>query len=204
MTIDPRNQRPDQEWERDLESVRSKWDSLHHSEPPDLLDQAVLNRAKLELETRGRSYRKQPSLKWLGAFATAAVVVLALTLTIEQEQQSPLPAGGEADGIRLDRDKEFADQADAAEDTTVTRARLESPTRPALSKSAENYPLAEMKMAETAAPAKPAEAEVPDAEDWIEKLLALKASGQDARLAEELSAFRAAYPQYTLPPELEE
>ena len=204
MTIDPRNHRPDQEWERDLESVRSKWDSLQKAEPPELLNQAVLNRAKLELETRGRTYRKRPSLKWLGAFATAAVVVLAFTLTIEQEQHAPVPVVEEADGIRLDRDNGFADQAEAHTDTVVTRAKQELPVKPALQKSAVNSPIAEMKMTDAAAPPEPAEDEVPSAEDWIEKLLGLKESGQDERLAEELTAFRAAYPEYTLPPGLED
>jgi len=204
MTIDPQNHRPDQELERDLESVRSRWDSLQKPGPPELVNQAVLNRAKRELETQGPASLKRPSLKWLGAFATAAVVVLAFTLTIEQEQHAPVPVVEEADGIRLDRDNEFADQAEAYTDTAVTRAKQELPVKPALRKSAVNSPIAEMKMADAAAPPEPAEDEVPSAEDWIEKLLRLKESGQDASLAEELAAFRAAYPDYALPPGLDD
>jgi hypothetical protein len=61
-----------------------------------------------------------------------------------------------------------------------------------------------MKMTDAAVPPEPAEDEVPSAEDWIEKLLRLKESGQDASLAEELAAFRAAYPDYALPPGLDD
>ncbi len=55
-------------------------------EPPDLLDQAVLNAARRQLE---RSRRRR-SMGWLGAFATAAVVVLALTIVVRQDLPGPV------------------------------------------------------------------------------------------------------------------
>ena len=52
----------------DLGAVQSAWSELEQCEPPDLLDQAVLNAARRQLE---RSRRRR-SMGWLGAFATAA------------------------------------------------------------------------------------------------------------------------------------
>jgi hypothetical protein len=42
-----------------------------------------------------------------------------------------------------------------------------------------------------------------DADSWIQHLLQLKENGQETALAEGVEAFRKAYPEYPLPPELE-
>ncbi len=204
MTTDPRNRQPEQAYEQDLEALRSAWDRLEKAEPPDLTNQAVLSLAKRELEAQGRAFRKRRSFKWLGAFATATIVVLALTLTIEQEQHSPVPAIEEADGIRLDRVKEFADEAEAPADTAAVKAGRENLSKHVPRQNVASAPAAEMKMADADALPESAENELPGAEDWIEQLLLLKESGQDASLAEELAAFRAAYPDYVLPPGLDD
>ncbi|MFC1696215.1 hypothetical protein ACFL1C_08870, partial [Pseudomonadota bacterium] len=44
---------------------------------------------------------------------------------------------------------------------------------------------------------------LPDAESWILRLMQLKESGQEDKLAEELEAFQKAFPDYPLPPELD-
>ena len=42
----------------------------------------------------------------------------------------------------------------------------------------------------------------PEAVEWVERMLALEAAGRTSELAAELAAFRAAYPDYPLPPAL--
>ena len=71
MTSDPRDQQSGPEFEQDLKAVRSAWSGLEQTDPPELLNQAVLNTARRELNTRRRS---RP-LRWLGGFATATVIV---------------------------------------------------------------------------------------------------------------------------------
>jgi len=46
--------------------------------------------------------------------------------------------------------------------------------------------------------------DLPDPEEWIQRLLLLKQSQLYEKLEEELAAFRVAYPDHPLPPELEE
>ena len=43
---------------------------------------------------------------------------------------------------------------------------------------------------------------VPEADAWIERLLLLRETRQGEKLVEELAAFREAFPDYPLPPEL--
>ncbi len=56
---------PDMELERDLQSIRDGLASQGHEEPPAMLDQAVLNAARRDLEAK-----KRRPLRWVGTFAT--------------------------------------------------------------------------------------------------------------------------------------
>ena len=100
--MNPRDNKPETDpgagWEEDLEAVRSTLSGMESVEPPDLLDQAVLNTARRELAAS----RRKP-MRWIGAFATATVVVLAMTIVIQQEQKTPGP--GRQNGIKLNADK---------------------------------------------------------------------------------------------------
>lgn len=208
MTSDPRDQNHDQELEHDLDAVRSAWSALEKAEPPGLLDQAVLNAAHREL---GNGKRRRP-LRWAGALATAAVIVIALGIVVQQDQQPPLPSGKQANGLKLDHD-------DANAKKEVPAKALEEKLRSDQFRSqAAAEPAAEsaQRTKRMAAPAstvvtQAAEREeglvsdeaIPEAGAWIEQLLTLKQNRQFEELAEELAAFRAAYPNYVLPPELD-
>lgn len=98
MTDKPRIPEDQQAFENDLHAVQAKWDRMESAEPPDLVDQAVCNAARRDLEPR----RKSRPLRWLGGFATATVVVLAVTLM--QEQESPLPEPSLQDAGEFRRD----------------------------------------------------------------------------------------------------
>lgn len=244
MTSDPRDQKPEMKFEQDLEAVRSAWSGLEKTEPPDLLDQAVLNTARRELE--GRTKRRP--LRWLSGFATAAVVVLAMSIVLKQDQLAPVPAMEEAEGIMLDQavsapvkkktDRDLAEEkvgreqsarqdSDEYDDRLEKRLKQPAPAPPPESAAMELRQAAALRtrkeefeegpaapslqagssVAEMTADEMPAEtAKVTDsaleAEAWIEKLLLLQDTQQDERLVEELAAFREAFPDYPLPPEL--
>ena len=105
MTMDPKDQEPklnpSGDWEQDLEMIRSELPDLDSIEPPNLLDQSVLNSARRELAAS----RRKP-IRWIGAFATAAVMVLAISIVVQQDQKTPEPDIG--NGFRLDSSRPAA------------------------------------------------------------------------------------------------
>lgn len=176
MTNDPgkteHTERAPDELAADLESVGAAWSALNREHPPELLDQAVLGAARRAAGAPGRR-QPQPRFhrrRWLGGFATAAVIVLAVTLVIERGAEAPAPPPPRSDGYQLSRP-----DATAKGPARRMAAPLESRAE---------------------------EQVVPDPEAWIERLRQLKADGETAVFRAELAAFRAAYPDYALPPEL--
>ena len=213
MTTDPRHQKDENALDQDIGSIRSAWAGQTDEEPPVLLDQAVMNQAKRSLEERVKPSQRRRSIKWLGAFATASVVVLALTVVLEQEPRAPLPRAEEADGLRLDRD---------APSSSPRQSRLEAQPQKARAVQMADEPLTKQSPLESAPTAAAADEmstehfaeaqesvselsreEIPAAEAWIEQLLELKNTRQLEKLVAELARFHSAYPDYPLPPELE-
>ena len=69
----------------DLDKVGQAYNQLPHEEPPELLDQAILNSAH-------RAVEKKPhwmKFGWLHGLTTTAVFVLALSLIFNQREQVP-------------------------------------------------------------------------------------------------------------------
>ncbi len=123
--MDPRDNKPETDpgagWEEDLEAVRSTLSGMESVEPPDLLDQSVLNTARRELAAS----RRKP-MRWIGVFATATVVVLAMTIVIQQEQRAPGP--GRQNDIKLNADKPVSTAEEKTIGTSaVSRSRAASP-----------------------------------------------------------------------------
>jgi hypothetical protein len=179
MTTDPRDQQSEQVFEQDLEAVSSAWSRSEQVQPPELFDQAVLNTARRELDTR----RKHRPLRWMGAFATATVVVLAMTIVVQQNggenlDENALPERASGQLLQESRERtEFgAKQSARSAAVTVMKEMASAP--------------AEMK--------KQAEP-IPEAEAWIKRLQLLLDTQQDEKLVQELAAFRLAYPDYPLP-----
>jgi len=70
----------------DLEKLSQVYGKLEQDEPPDLLDQTILNSAHRALE-------KKPGwmqIGWLHGLATAAVFVLAFTIILDQRESAPV------------------------------------------------------------------------------------------------------------------
>jgi hypothetical protein len=250
MTNNPRDRNATGEFEKELEEVRSAWSGLEPAEPPELLDQAVLNRARRELDT-GTARRP---LRWLGAFATAAVVVLALTIVIQQDRPLYAPVSESEEVLRLDPDTSAAKKeapAGSVEEKAARKRAVEpveresderqefrmqqsAPPAPAkaglmnanapqakadepeaqaadsvaaeitisrsLQKDAAPAPVPELM--EDAVTIPESDFSVPGPEEWIKRLMRLRETRQNEKLVLELAAFREAYPDYPLPPEL--
>lgn len=89
----PNNGENDQSLRNDLDRIGDAYRQQQHEEPPELLDQAILNSAH-------RAVEKQPhwlQFGWLHGLTTAAVFVLALSLIFHQREQVPVYE----DGIRV-------------------------------------------------------------------------------------------------------
>ncbi|HET6593601.1 MAG TPA: hypothetical protein VFG48_11840 [Xanthomonadales bacterium] len=172
MNNDPRDRQTDRARDPDLDPIRSAWRRLEHPEPPELLDRAVLNAARRELE-RPPKYRH---LRWLGAFATAAVLVLALVVVMRQDPWGPAAPAPSGDGLRLER--------------SAAAPAHDSPGAAGLQ--------AEQRLLE----ARDEDSPTPGPEEWIKQMLALRAAGDLQELEAELAAFRRAFPDYPLPDEL--
>lgn len=70
----------------DLEKLRQAYDKLDREGPPELLDQAVLNLARREVEKKSH----WTQFGWLHGLTTAAVFVLAFSIILHQRDPSPV------------------------------------------------------------------------------------------------------------------
>jgi hypothetical protein len=212
MTHEPRKPGQDRELERDLEALRSAWEGLESAEPPELLDQAVLNTARRDLE---RPVRKRP-LQWLGSFATATVVVLAVSLFFWQDSRPPVPDGDEirlepsapeSAGTELLLEKSAMPSAEpVAPAREVKRQAVESRQRAgpaAVAAEVLEKEIPARALSDTvASPAETGEPLPPEA--WIEDMIVLLEKGESDALATSLRAFVEIYPDHPLPAELAE
>jgi hypothetical protein len=188
----------------DLEVVEAAWRRHSAEEPPQLLDQAVLNRARRDLE-KPRPRR----LRWIGQFATAGVAVIALSVWLLQDPGPKAPVGDAP--VRIEpaaepappppperQERRFTPASERASDAPLaeTRGKM-SATR---AQAARPAPAESVDEAYTEEAADAAAERTPKA--WIEHMLALQTAGRETELRAELDAFRAAYPDYPLPPAL--
>ncbi|MFC1739960.1 hypothetical protein ACFL0N_00600 [Pseudomonadota bacterium] len=207
MNADFPDKTTDRTLESDLEEIRSVLADPDSADPPNLLDTAVLNTARRELAANSQAWSRRFSLRWLGAFATASVMILALGLIVQQEQESgPLPNGGTHDAT-LENDaapravEEVAQKRSLMKKADRDEANI-SRVAPMAASAPPSADFAVRESADEPAQIKEEADAVASPEEWVGQMLQLKLSDQHARLAEELAAFRATYPDYPLPPEL--
>lgn len=206
MTSDPGKHQADEKLERDLEAIRTALSGGDDPQPPDLLNQAVLNAARRELAGRNKRWLRRFPVRWMGAFATASVVVLALGLIVQQEQESAVITGSEADRARLRSEATLEESKTVKQEPLMSKStdrddpavRSTAPMAAAPARTAEFA--VEKAADEPALPEREdASEEVRTPEEWIALMLELKASNQLTRLSEELEEFRSVYPDYPLP-----
>jgi len=212
------------------ESIQRAYAALGDEAPPDLVDQAVLNRAHAAVENQGS--RRPWSFGWLHGLTTAAVIVLGVTVLLQLRDQAPgaLPPPGvpQADSaeprqaapaasstIGAETENAAGDApaatrqllrrapaAAAAEDALMQAPALEESATPtdALEDSADVADAADSTAVESIT-ARIDAIETP--EEALELISALQAAGRSAEAAEALAAFQARWPGYPLPKALQ-
>jgi hypothetical protein len=209
---DRRTSRPPDDDAAVPEALRQAWDELPKREPPDLVDQAVLNRARAALETPHSS--RPWSFGWPHALTTTAVIVLAVILVIPLRETGqpgnvpePLPPVQEAEESASILSEEIADDARESGQPSAARARQEpsprSLTSPPLEKAASAPPPAAASISSGADAATEADAVVTtDRESRLRAIQALAEAGDLDAAREALVAFRQDFPDAELPPDL--
>ena len=81
---DPNKSQSD--FEKDLGQLEQQYRALDQDQPPAMLDQAILNKAKLAVEPHSA---RPWSFGWMHLTATAGVLVLGLTLVLQQRSEVP-------------------------------------------------------------------------------------------------------------------
>ena len=214
--------RDDNRMDPDFERVAEAYRELPPEEPPAELDQAILASAR---RTRRDRSERPWNFGWLHALTTTAVVVLGVALILQiPERQSAEPLrvakppsaklrdpASEFEPLRLPAPQDAApgaqgaakpttvpQQAPAEERAEADRAALAAPRPPAAEPSA-----ADTARRETGSPREPErQAQERDPERWLQRILELRQAGRTAAWREELAAFREAWPDDPLPPEL--
>ncbi len=106
--------------DNDLERLGQAYTRLQQEEPPDLLDQAVLNSAH-------RAVEKQPhwmKFSWLHGLTTAAVFVLAFSLVLNQREPVPdFEAGRQTEDLELAHPGRLVKKQSAEEPADTMRLR---------------------------------------------------------------------------------
>ncbi len=73
-----------------LQKISHAWSRLDQDEPPELLDQAILNSAHRAVEKKAKGFQ----FGWLHGLTTAAVFVLALGIVLQQRPSVPQTENG--------------------------------------------------------------------------------------------------------------
>ncbi|NND45168.1 MAG: hypothetical protein HKN58_07575 [Xanthomonadales bacterium] len=111
-------------WPDDLEALQRRYRSEATEEPPELLDQAVLNRARREVERRAT---RPWNFGWMHATASVALVVLGLALILELRESAELAKDhGAAIEARDPRaDAQSVRETDAGAEATFRQRKAE-------------------------------------------------------------------------------
>ena len=207
----------------ELGRLQSDWDRQERAEPPELLDQAVLNAARRDLEP----IRRKTRLGWISGFATAGIAVVTLSVVLLQETPRPplpVPLESPAEEVTAERRAEKGkavssparamQKQDMQAESPVTKsgaaAAFEAAPAAAAAADAEtmNDSVTRLRMAQQPKEELLESADMADssrsAQEWLQHLLQLHDQGEDEELARQLQAFREAYPDYPLPEALQD
>ncbi len=190
---------PNDTHERVPESLEHAWRDLEHPEPPALVDQGILNRARAAVD---RPHSNRPwSFGWIHTVTTAAVIVLGVTLLLQFREPAP-----PADFPVPDASPPAERDAATAKTRLMERQAAEPMRREARSVAPAAAEPAEETEADAAAPrlANEAMSIAEDADDlapeqWLEDIRALVEAGRLEAARASLDAFREAWPDYPVP-----
>jgi hypothetical protein len=182
------------------------------AEPPAMVDLAVRNMARRELQQSSPPLAGK--LRWLAGLSTASIALIALGISLVQSPKTPIPADTQMNskGVELEsRREESSSLAAPASDDGLTRsipAQSPQPTpqaeamRESISKSAGERAAPamadslELMQAENPVvdSAKPASAEA-----WLDLIQQLQDQGLLPEAREQLHSFVGDHPEYPLP-----
>lgn len=212
MNSDPGRGKDPRGLDEALDQLQSSWDGQERAEPPDLLDQAVLNAARRDLAPARGTGR----LRWISGFATAGVAVVALSLVwLQEPAQKPPPKNFSAPPEQSSTEKSGSQSKLDSVNADGMKKQEISPARQAATPAAASVSEAEammdtsnrLRVAEIASEEldESVQKEAPIApEDWLELLLHLQEQGEHEELTRQLQDFLARYPDYPLPEALQD
>jgi hypothetical protein len=200
-----------QELLRQVDAWRSV-DKAADLEPPALVDQAVRNLARRELQTPPPPIGGK--LRWLAGLSTVSVALIALGIALVQSPQvaaptmDPASSPAKARGIELESRREDTPplplpQAEAVDASAV--ASEQAAPAYSLSNQADEASLAdqanrtESDEPGQAALAKASSAKAPSAQAWLDLAKQLFDQGLHAEAREQLQALVVEYPGFPLP-----
>ncbi len=190
---------PNETDDRVPESLENAWRDLDHPEPPALVDQGILNRARAAVD---KPHSNRPwSFGWIHTVTTAAVIVLGVTLLLQFRETAP-PADFPAPAASPPPERDAA----TAKTRLMERQAAEPMRQEARSVAPAAAGAAEETEADAAAPrlANEAMSIAEDADDlapeqWLEDIRALVEAGQLEAARASLGGFRETWPDYPVP-----
>jgi len=114
------NGKNDKSLNQGLDKLGREYGLLEHDEPPELLDQAILNSAH-------RAVEKKPhwmKFSWLHGLTTAAVFVLAFSIILDQRETAPEYESGMRDSAPARLQRERAAKKESASELNEMRMEL--------------------------------------------------------------------------------
>jgi hypothetical protein len=201
--------------------VRAAYAGLEAAAPPRLVDQAVLNRARAAVE---KPHSVRPwSFGWFHALSTVALIVLGLTVLLQLRDPSPsgLPAQRSAPATAPTAAEQpaaapmsmRARQADAAANRTaggLAEALEQAPEPAAAAAKVARQDIAadeergqESALLDAEIPATERQTLENDPEAWLAEIRRLQQAGLEEQAAGELALFRAQWPDYPIPADLD-
>ena len=205
-----------------LDKLSHKYGLLEQDEPPELLDQAILNSAH-------RAVEKKPhwmKFGWLHGLTTTAVFVLAFSIILNQRESVPVPdheiGRSNYETVRLQRQKVAKKQSDTQFEESPKEISFEREEKSDSSLDMlQSSPVAAAPASAALENAPEERAEQPlleaqrslyvrddtrvktnsELEQILQTIIKLKQSGNESWKTE-LELFKANYPDYPLPEEL--
>jgi len=200
--------RPGQDDDEVSQEVRRSYarlEAVDMPEPPELIDQAVLNRARAAVE---KPHSSRPwSFGWVHALSSAAVIALALTLLLQMRDQAPFPP-------QDNQSLPASEPAPPAPMATQT-APAAPPSRRSRQASGASDVLDETLRQERAVQQDSfgdqedsiqniqSKMQAPGPEAWLAEIRRLQEAGLTQQAAEELARFQEQWPDVAIPDDLD-
>jgi hypothetical protein len=213
-------------FEDDLGKISQAYGQITPEEPPELLDQAILNSAHRAVEKQSHWMQ----FGWLHGLTTAAVVVLAISIILHQSEPVPVFEDDMLSNTPLQAPLQEAPKKESGDPVMESRREMRLRTEPLDKDSAEKGLVAEevkfhqaevmadapqagaaLKQASPASTSEPDKSDLraeamtepeaayePGAEDELAAIINLKEAG-DESWREALEQFQQRYPDYPLP-----